>query len=213
MSVGRIYKITNKINNKIYIGQTIKSLDERFKRHLLVCRLGNHNNIKLYNAIRKYGKENFQIEEIEKTSQDKLDERERFWIKKLDTFNNGYNSTLGGEGFVLNDYNEIYKTYLETLSLEQTSKICGCCVNTVRDVLNSFNYKIPKRLTGNAKQPISIKQIDKNSNNIIKQFNSLSDAVRWLIENNKTTNKCASSELAKCARGKRNEAYGYKWQF
>jgi hypothetical protein len=51
--------------------------------------------------MRKYGIENFFVEKIEECEEDRLDEREIYWIQKYNSFNDGYNSTLGGrfEGF------------------------------------------------------------------------------------------------------------------
>lgn len=85
-----IYKITNKVNGKFYIGKTSKSAEERFRRHFY-----NHKtqNTYLYKSMRKYGFENFEIEMLESTNQ--LDEQERFWIAKLKPH---YNMTSGGEG-------------------------------------------------------------------------------------------------------------------
>ena len=75
--MGYIYKITNKVNGKIYIGKTIKTIEERFKRHIYDSR---RNNSYFYNAIKKYGIENFIIEEIENVDNSKLNEREKYWI-------------------------------------------------------------------------------------------------------------------------------------
>lgn len=92
-----IYKITNTINNKIYIGQTIKTLDKRWSSHCYDAIHMPYIN-KFYNAIRKYGIEVWNREVIEEVNDvDLLDEREIFWINYYDTFRNGYNSTTGGE--------------------------------------------------------------------------------------------------------------------
>lgn len=88
-----VYKITNKINGKVYIGQTSKSLKERFQRHCcdaMSDRLDTH----FARAIRKYGKENFSPEIIDTaTSEEELNEKERYWIHYYDSLNNGYNET------------------------------------------------------------------------------------------------------------------------
>ena len=74
-----IYKITNKINNKIYIGQTKLSLEKRFYYHIYDSLKSQDVNIKLHNAIRKYGVENFNIALLEQCeSKTQLDERERY---------------------------------------------------------------------------------------------------------------------------------------
>lgn len=97
---GKIYKITNLINSKIYIGKTIKSLQERFNKHCWEDRSGNHFYMPIKRAIKKYGKENFKIELIEECDIDILNEREIYWISKYDSFKseNGYNCTVGGDG-------------------------------------------------------------------------------------------------------------------
>ncbi|MBN1046202.1 hypothetical protein DVW08_12705 [Clostridium botulinum] len=92
-----IYKVINKINNKIYIGQTTQTIERRWEGHLYDCKKAKNN--KFYNAINKYGKENFKIEIVENdiSSQALLNEREIYWIKFYDSYKSGYNSTLGGE--------------------------------------------------------------------------------------------------------------------
>ena len=86
-----IYKITCKINNKIYIGQTSESLKTRFKRHMGYQK--DNNDTKFYRAVRKYGVENFYIEKIdEATTQQELDDKELYWINKLNAVKDGYNS-------------------------------------------------------------------------------------------------------------------------
>lgn len=211
--IGRIYKITNLINGKNYIGQTKKTIQERFKRHIIASNEKRNKNILLYNAIKKYGIDKFIIELIEECKFDNLDEREIYWIKYYDTYNNGYNLTIGGKSRKSSDYFKIVEVYKKTLSINNTSKICKCCDNTVRQALKSNNIIIPKRLTGNAYKPVKIIQIDIETNLIIQKFNSLMEAVRWLINNNITKNKCAGSELTKCAKGTRKTAYGYIWKF
>jgi group I intron endonuclease len=93
---GIIYKITNKVNNKIYIGQTIKALEYRFYHHIYDS-VVKKQPTRIGRAIRKYGPENFSAEIIEKTN--KLDEREKFYIDKYKTTGlNGYNIKIGGNG-------------------------------------------------------------------------------------------------------------------
>ena len=89
-----IYKITNKINNKCYIGQS-KDIEARWQKHLSVYKTAPEWN--LYKAFKKYGLESFSFEIIEECEPNKLNEREIYWISYYDSFNNGYNMTLGGE--------------------------------------------------------------------------------------------------------------------
>lgn len=97
MPKGKIYKIVNKINQKIYIGCTINSLEQRFQEHLYRC-LKTDINSKLYNSIRKYGKENFEIMLIDECDLIHIYETEKKYIEMYNSFHNGMNSTYGGEG-------------------------------------------------------------------------------------------------------------------
>ena len=88
-----IYKITNIINNKIYIGQTINTLEERWKRHQNDA-LSNRLDTHFAKAIRKYGIDNFTAEVIDTAqSQDELTAKETYWIHYYDSIQNGYNET------------------------------------------------------------------------------------------------------------------------
>lgn len=88
-----IYKITNLVNNKIYIGSSI-SLGERWTNHKISLRNNKHDNIHLQRAYNKYGKDNFKFDIIEYVDNvDILIDREQHWIDKLDICNDkiGYN--------------------------------------------------------------------------------------------------------------------------
>lgn len=94
-----IYKATNIQNNKIYIGQTIKPLSHRISEHK--CRAAYaDSNTKFYNAIKKYGWENFAWEVIEESNewtQDELNAKEQYYIELYDSIQNGYNTLIGGQ--------------------------------------------------------------------------------------------------------------------
>lgn len=95
--MGYIYKITNQLNQKVYIGLTSRSVEQRWKEHLQAV-----NSLKdkrpLYKAIAKYGMKNFSVETIEEVEDDFLGEREIYWINYYNSYNKGYNATLGGDG-------------------------------------------------------------------------------------------------------------------
>lgn len=88
-----VYKISNTINSKLYIGQTTKSIQRRFKEH---CKKSSKQTIG--KAIQKHGKENFVIEVLFETEDPNLlDEKEKFYIKNLNTMlPSGYNGDSGG---------------------------------------------------------------------------------------------------------------------
>jgi group I intron endonuclease len=85
-----IYRITNVVNSKFYIGKTSKTVQERFQRH---CNNHQTQNTYLYRAMRKYGVDNFIVEILEET--DSPNEREIYWIETLQPH---YNMTIGGDG-------------------------------------------------------------------------------------------------------------------
>jgi group I intron endonuclease len=92
-----IYKATNKINGKCYIGQTIGKLKKRKSEHLYRSKNDNNNN-NFYNAINKYEWKNFKWEVLcECESLNELNEMEFHYIKQYDSYNNGYNLTFGGD--------------------------------------------------------------------------------------------------------------------
>ena len=83
-----IYKITNLVNGKTYIGETCTSIDNRFKRHFEK----SSNCVKLKRAFAKYGIENFAVESIDHAqNQEEAFNKEAFWIKYYDSIENGYN--------------------------------------------------------------------------------------------------------------------------
>lgn len=92
-----VYKLTNVVNNKIYIGGTSDKLDDRFHQHVVKSKAGS--NYPLHRAIREYGEDAFTrvvLEECESLQQ--LNEREAYWIATLSASNSeiGYNNKVGG---------------------------------------------------------------------------------------------------------------------
>lgn len=98
MKYGYIYKIVNLVNNKMYVGQTTQSIKRRFKKH--ISSSNGEDNTYIHNAIKKYGANKFVIYEIDSAkNQNELNNKEIYWIKKLNTkIPNGYNLTDGGDG-------------------------------------------------------------------------------------------------------------------
>lgn len=88
-----IYRLTNTVNGKIYIGQTSCGLDIRWRQHCYMTTFGSSYYI--HNAIRKYGTDTFTREILEETTTELVSDRETYWIAKLHP---EYNMTSGGEG-------------------------------------------------------------------------------------------------------------------
>jgi len=91
-----IYKATNKINGKAYIGKTTKTLEKRKKQHIIEAK---NCKFHFHKAIQKWGEVYFDWEVLFIAKNEKeLNEKEIFFIKQYDTYKNGYNQTKGGEG-------------------------------------------------------------------------------------------------------------------
>lgn len=210
-----IYKITNNINGKIYIGMTYRTIQERWKEHQNNCSRKQVENRPLYRAMNKYGIENFSIEIIEKTNQP--EERERYWIEQLGSFKYGYNATLGGDGKPYIDYNLVIKTYKEVQNIAEVSRILNIDVFTISKILHRNKIKI-KSSTEIVKEkygkPVGMYS---NAGELLKTFSTLTDAARYLIESNKvpsySTLKGIAAHIGKVCKGKRKTAYKYIWKY
>lgn len=195
-----IYKITNKINNQCYIGQSI-CIEERWKEHIRCSKdLSNKNSI--YLAIRKYGIENFDFEIIEEcNSVDELDEKEINWIAYYNSYNNGYNMTRGGTAGRRFDYDYIVDTYLKFKNVEKTAEICQCHWHTVSQALKAKNIPTFAKANG-YNHPV--KQIDPNTLQVINIYNSISEAASAV--------KCSLSAISMALSGQHKAAAGFIWK-
>ena len=157
---GYIYKITNKINQKIYIGQTSRTIAIRWKSHCYTafCEKSKDYDFPLYRAIRKYGIENFLVEEIDQAfSQEELDQKEIQYIEEYDSYRKGYNASLGGSGHQKYNYLEITKYYLAHKSLLETCKHFQIYDQVVYSALAAMGVKPQKR--EKRTQPKKVKNI------------------------------------------------------
>ena len=98
-----VYKITNTLDSKVYIGKTVRDFSIRKREHLHAVEL-NKSKVPLYQSIRKYGTDNFKFEVICQyfcITIDELNEYEKYYIKLYKSTDRkyGYNITSGGDGF------------------------------------------------------------------------------------------------------------------
>lgn len=178
---GFIYKITNKINGKSYIGQTIQDVKERFYQHCATKCSSAILNMTIHKAINKYGKSNFTIEVIEEVDSANLNDRERYWIEYFDSYKNGYNSTKGGQDgirlFKSLDIESIIKEYISGKSLREIGSIFNADKQTIKDLLIRNNIKLRTTRT------YKLSQNDRKK--IIEDYNSgvsrKEIIVRWNI--------------------------------
>lgn len=197
---GYIYKFTNRINDKVYIGQTY-NLQTRLNSHK--SKALNTKN-KFYNAVRKYGWENFELSILSTiTANTKeelsslLDKLEIEYIKQYNSYKSGYNSTLGGHskrGYKLSEeFSEKCKnrTYSDDtrkkmsisaknriISEETRLKLRNSAIkrnfSRYRELTTSSRNKAIKRALG-----VPVLQLDVNFN-IINRFDSISDAIKYI---------------------------------
>lgn len=205
-----IYKITNDINQKIYIGKTTRSIQERWREHCKNAYNPTIENRPLYRAILKYGLDHFHIEEVEET--DNPEEREKYWIEYYGSFKNGYNATSGGDGRSYIDYDLVVATYRELQSIIETAKKLNIDKSSVQRILKE--RKEPTLTQKEATQKATGKIINQYSLSYeyIQSFPSAKAAAESLGKVT-ATSKGATSHISDVCRGKRKTAYGYIWQF
>ena len=127
-----IYKATSATTGKVYIGQTTQTLQERISQHNSHA-YGHQYNYHFHNAIRKYGAKDFTYEIIEDgiKSAETLNEREKYWISYYNSYYDGYNSTMGGDGTVRRDDELIVKLFNEGHTTQEICEITGYNRQTV----------------------------------------------------------------------------------
>lgn len=139
---GFIYRIYDKINDKNYIGQTITSIEERWKQHIAKSQRGSKNSF--HKKIREVGIENFEVSSLDSVSTkdrsqmvEKLNYLEIKYIEQFDSFRNGYNSNRGGNGDKTHCKTKIIclETGVEFDSVIQASREMNICRSTIFSVL------------------------------------------------------------------------------
>ena len=224
-----IYKHTNKINGKSYIGLTQFSLTnlrwqngKGYAKQTQPC---------FRDAIKKYGWDNFSHEILESEIKTKAEanEREQYWIAYYHTYVkdplcNGYNLTKGGDDhtytakkvFQLAEDKHILNCFNSLLLAENytgipAKNIYRACTKKIKSAGGYYwcyaedydKYQIEK-----SKKLVAIKEICQLDlqNNIIATYKSMSEAIRVLGYN-------SCSKISMCCNGKRKTAYGYKWRY
>lgn len=185
-----IYKITNLLNGKIYIGQTIRTLEERQKQHINNAKKGSKTH--LYFAMRKYGMDNFKFEILEYAkSKEELNKLETYYINKFDTIRTGYNMVDGGNNNIMFIPAVAEKHKRKMQSKRTREKISKSMKEHIQKYGFSDEHRknLSKSAMGNHNfgngdtRSISCFCIDKNGNRY--NFHSYKDAGLWWYKNYK----------------------------
>lgn len=208
---GTLYIVTNDINDKVYIGKTYAPISKRWDRHLHDA-LYSYIVIqtKFYRALRKYGPEHFTIEPIAQFEQGILEQKEIEYIAKYDSYYNGYNSTLGGDGYKLYNIDvDEEKTIVEAYKI-------GCSVKDIKEKYRCSDrviYDILLRNNVETTTSIKVVMYDKDFN-IQTIFESMEGARKYIEDNTvyASTDNRNFYRLVHKACNVGNIAYGHRWQ-
>ncbi len=205
----KIYKIINDVNERVYIGQTIRPLEIRFKTHLKDAKEDWQTN-KFHNALMDIGAEHFSIVLIDTCDETEADRLESYYIKIYDSCNNGYNSTFGGgSGNIRIDETtrkNIYNMYMKGRTRIDIANIIGCHPNTVKNIL--LEYGIEPDF--DKSEPVKVAIYNKNYE-LKRVFKSKYEAYNFILSINSKCNKqgfyghIKESFKTGCIR------YGYRW--
>ena len=203
-----IYKITNDVNGKVYIGKTIKNVEKRWKEHVKDSKRERCKDRPLYRAINKYGVEHFSIEAIEHCTDENASEREQYWIGYYESFRYGYNATIGGDGKIYVNRALIILLWLANKNIKFINWFTGYANHTIRRVLNSAGISkedIAKRARKIAQKSVDMFSLD---GTYIRTFCSITEA------SNCFENKISMiNHITDVCKGRRGTAGGYKWSY
>lgn len=209
-----IYKITNKINGKVYIGQAI-DINDRWQRHRR-----SHDNCAIHLAFNKYGIDNFTFEVIEECLPELLDEREIYWIDHFQSYGKGYNMNPGGKGGTprkvkcfdengnfIKEYDSIKEAALETNT--DSAKISTVCSHTPqRYFAGDFQWRYSDDTT-----PVIPRK--KQESHVVYQFDEQGELINIYpsIANAADSLNIDRSKICACCNGRQKTAYGFQWSY
>lgn len=201
MESWKVYCYTGK-NGKKYIGITSFTLAIRAGKD---GRNYVRDNYAFGRAIRKYGFDFFTSEILEDNlTRGQACEKEKYYIKLFDTYKNGYNSTLGGEGTVKFDKEEVYNLWKQRKNHKEIEEELGCKDITIQRVLQSYGIDGLERIKLGAGRYHS-QEVHKYDleGNYLESYESYSDAGR--------ANSVPYINIIKCIQKKRQTCGGFQW--
>lgn len=202
-----IYKITNDVNGKVYIGKTLFGVERRWREHIKDSSRERYKGRPLYRAMNKYGIEHFSIETIEQCTDENASEREKYWIGYYRSFRYGYNATCGGDGKTYVNRALVILLWLANKSRKFIIEFTGYSDVTVKAILNNIGITHKDILNRSDKGCKPVNMLDLNGN-FLRRFDSLLDAVKSF-----NGAKSSHTHISQVCRGLRKTAFGYKWEF
>lgn len=185
---GIIYKATNIINEKVYIGQTIQTLHSRRTKH----ESNSRKEKPLYHfgrALKKHGLDNFKWEIVMScNNREELNDMERQCVTTFDSYQNGYNETLGGEGSCGRKQSEVTKRLISLkktgipLSEEHREKLSKMRRGVKKSKKHVDNVAYAKSQFWQVVYPDNKTEIIKNLSLFCREHN-ISDRGMWLVAN------------------------------
>jgi hypothetical protein len=203
---GILYIIKNRINNKVYIGKTFDTITRRFIQHKSDAKKAKPRD--LYIAFNTLGIENFYIEELGRFDEEELNIKEIQTIKTFDSYKNGYNMTLGGDGKSYFPYSdeEVIQKYKELGVINKVADYFSCDKHTIRVRLLNNKIKIKSNIEV-IRKLIYIPEIKRS-------FGSITDTAKYFYTHNmcKSINSAQKNirDLLKKVKG-RNTYLGYTY--
>lgn len=212
-----IYKIVNKINNKVYIGQTTRDIESRWKEHI---KCSKDQNSPIYSAIRKYGIDNFYISIVCRAfNVEELNQREVACIRLFNAISNGYNCKTGGDG---GKHSEQTKLKISKANKGKPGPWLGKSIPEETKLKISNTKKLKKQSLGQ-NNPMYGKKHNKNS--IIKNAKSNGSREFMVYKNNDIIgtwiikSKCARElglsreQVRDCLNGRYKTSKGYTFKY
>lgn len=184
--MGFIYKVTNSVNGKVYIGQTMRTIPVRWAEHLRDSGMiptqkpcSKHVSI-FHQALRKYGVKSFVVCQVEECDDNYLDERERYWIKYYRSSETGYNIYKSSNQYKKCANEELLKLWNDGLLMKEIGEILKVHSETVAKRLKNIGISEQQILDrgnriANKKKEKPVYQYDVDGN-FVKEFSSLREA-------------------------------------
>ena len=151
MRKGSIYIIRNSINNKVYIGQTVQSIKDRFNQHTKPSILKMKGSYKIYNAMNKYGYGVFYVECLaNEINPNDLDNKEIEYIEYYNSYEEGYNSTRGGDSKTIAKVQDVIKLkrlFNKGMTHKELGKVFGVNYITIQRTLHSLGLTRINKVT------------------------------------------------------------------